>query len=316
MQPATQKPTEGPGDVTPQETPVDRSRKVWTLLRGGFGGLTRAVQRAWEGFFDRRVPMMAAGLAFYFLLGLIPFLFIVAAVSGYFLKNNPGIYQQVTATVLELLPPDIGEKLLAQIQGAAANWQGFGALGLVTMVLVAMGLFDALDEGINAVMGTKKKVGFLAGRVISFAYVVGAITFFSVAAAAGYSLNLFAALPFFQEHPALVSFFGRYFSEWVFAIFLLALYLALPVKTPRFVHAVVIALAVTGAWTGLQKLGTFITAGIVRRQAIYGALAGAAMFLTWMYVLALLILLGARILDFWHGTAGLVTRDSKPKQNI
>ncbi|MFQ5510396.1 MAG: YihY/virulence factor BrkB family protein [Candidatus Krumholzibacteriia bacterium] len=302
--------------MTLKETPAQRTRRLGALVRGGFNGLARAIQRAWDGFFDRRVPMMAAGLAFYFLLGLIPFLFIIAATTGYFLKNNPGIYQQVTATVLELLPPGIGEKLLVQIQGAATNWQGFGALGLITMVLVAMGLFDALDEGINAVMGTKKKVGFLTGRVISFAYVVGAITFFSVAAAAGYSLNLFSELPYFQEHPALVSFFGRYFSEWVFAIFLLALYLTLPVKTPRFFHAIVIALAVTGAWTGLQKLGTFITAGIVRRQAIYGALAGAAVFLTWMYVLALLILLGARILDFWHRTARMDTQDLKKAQHM
>ncbi|MEE9268776.1 MAG: YihY/virulence factor BrkB family protein [Candidatus Krumholzibacteria bacterium] len=302
--------------MTPHGTPIERSRRLWMMVRNAFNGLARAVQRAWDGFFDRRVPMMAAGLAFYFLLGLIPFLFIIAATTGYFLKNNPGIYQQVSVTVLELLPPGIGEKILSQIQGAATNWQGFGALGLVTMVLVAMGLFDALDEGINAVMGTKKKVGFLTGRVISFAYVVGAITFFSVAAAAGYTLDLFGELPFFQEHPALVSFFGRYFSEWVFAVFLLVLYLTLPVKTPRFFHAVVIALAVTGAWAGLQKLGTFITAGIVRRQAIYGALAGAAVFLTWMYVLALLILLGARILDFWHRTAEVAQPEAGKKQHI
>ncbi|MDH3215875.1 MAG: YihY/virulence factor BrkB family protein [Candidatus Krumholzibacteria bacterium] len=270
-------------------------------------GLGRAIPRAWHGFFERRVPMMAAGLAFYFLLGLIPFLFIVAATTGYFLQNNPGIYHEVASTVVEFLPPGAGERLLPHIEGAAENWQGFGALGLLTMVFVAMGLFDALDEGINAVMGTKKKVGFLAGRVISLAYILGAILFFSIAAGASYSLKLFAALPFFQQHPALVDVPGRYVSIWVFAIFLLALYMLLPVRTPKFVHAVVIALAVTGAWSVLQQLGTYITAGITRRQAIYGALAGAAVFLTWMYLLALLILLGARILDFWrsndHGPA-------------
>ena len=243
---------------------------------------------------------MAAGLAFYFLLGLIPFLFIIAATSGYFLKNNPGIYQQITVNVSEMLPPGIGDKLLTEIQSAAGNWQALGALGLITLVLVAMGLFDALDEGINAVMGTKKKIGFLTGRVVSLAYVVGAILFFSVAAVAGYSLDLFGALPFFQNHPKLIDVPGRYFSVWVFALFLLALYMTLPVKPPRWTRAIVISIAVAGAWTILQKLGTFITAGIMRRQAIYGALAGSAVFLTWMYLLSLLILLGARILDFWR----------------
>jgi membrane protein len=245
--------------------------------------------------------MIAAGLAFYFLLGLVPFLFIVAASTGYFLKNNPGMYEQVSVNVLELLPPGTGEKLLTDIESASANWQGFGVLGLVTMVFVAMGLFDALDEGINMVMGAKRKVNFLKGRVISFLYVVGGTLFFSLAAAAGYGMNLLKSSPTFQQHPALLDLTDNYFSVWVFSIFLVGLYMILTVKTPKLYKAIIVALAVAGAWTIVQKLGTFITAGITRRQAIYGALAGAAVFLTWMYLLALLILLGARILDFWRG---------------
>jgi uncharacterized BrkB/YihY/UPF0761 family membrane protein len=77
--------------------------------------------------------------------------------------------------------------------------------------------------------------------------------------------------------------------------------MTLPVKTPRLIRAALIALAVAGVWSLLQRLGTFVTAGLSRRQAIYGALGGAAVFLTWMYLLAFLILLGARILDFWRG---------------
>jgi YihY family inner membrane protein len=279
---------------------ITGSRRAARVFRAAVFGLVKAVRDGWHGFFERRVPMMAAGLGFYFLLGLIPFLFIMAAISGYFLKNNPGIYEQVTITATQILPPGIGEDVMAQIQSASKNWKGLGALGLVSLIFVAMGLFDALDEGINAVMGAKKKVGFLTGRIISLAYVVGAIVFFSLAATAGYTIDLFKTLPFFQEHPGIVLVLGRYFSEWVFAVFLLALYMTLPVKTPKLIQAVVIALAVAGAWSVLQKLGTVITAGITRRQAIYGALAGAAVFLTWMYLLAILILMGARILDFWR----------------
>lgn len=273
---------------------------ILTLPKNAILALLRTIRNSWRGLVERRIPMMSAGLAFYFLLGLIPFLFIIAATGGYFLKQNPGIYNELSATVIEFFPQGMGSKVIPHIAEAAGNWKGFGALGLFSMFLVAMGLFDALDEGINAAMGTRKKVGFLTGRVISLAYVVGAILFFSVAAGAGYGVKLFTTLPFFQQHPALLDLYGRYFSIWVFGVFLLALYLTLPVKTPKFIHAVVIAVIVTSAWSILQKLGTYITAGITRRQAIYGALAGAAVFLTWMYLLAMLILLGARILDFWR----------------
>jgi len=274
--------------------------KILSTLKRILANTGAAIMRSWHGLFERRIPMMSAGLAFYFLLGLIPFLFILAASAGYFLKNNPGIQDQLTATVIEFFPQGLGDKLLPHIGSTAEGWQGFGAFGLLGIVLVAMGLFDALDDGINAAMGTRKKVGFLTGRIISLAYVVGAILFFSIAAGASYSLKLFSALPVFQQYPALVEMPGRYFSIWVFAVFLLALYMTFPVKPPKFLHAVVVALIVTFAWATLQKLGTYITAGITRRQAIYGALAGAAVFLTWMYLLAFLILLGARILDFWR----------------
>jgi membrane protein len=277
--------------------------KAAESARASFVDLLHAIPKAWDGFlFERRVPMMAAGLAFYFILGLIPFLFLFAATSGYFLKANPAMLAQVNANVLELLPPVVGETLLSQIERAASNWQALGLAGLVSLVFVAMGLFDGLDEGMNAVMGTRKKIGFLKGRILSLAYIVGAIVFFSMTAAAGYSLNLLETLPFFQKNPAFIEFVGKYFSSWVFALFLFILYMTLPIKTPRFFQAAVIALAVAGAWSLLQRLGTIVTAGLSRRQAIYGALGGTAVFLTWMYLLAFLILLGARILDFWRGT--------------
>ncbi len=274
--------------------------RILSTLKSIFVGIGQTIFRSWHGLFERRIPMMSAGLAFYFLLGLIPFLFILAATAGYFLKNNPGIRSQLAATVVEFFPQGLGDRLLPHIGSTAEGWQGFGAFGLLGIVLVAMGLFDALDDGINAAMGTRKKVGFLTGRIISLAYVVGAILFFSIAAGASYSLKLFAALPVFQEYPALVEMPGRYFSIWVFVVFLVALYMTFPVRPPKFLHAVVVALIVTLVWAILQRLGTYITAGITRRQAIYGALAGAAVFLTWMYLLAFLILLGARILDFWR----------------
>jgi membrane protein len=294
---------------------IEKTRSAGRFSRDFVLGFMRATTRAWNGFFERRVPMMAAGLAFYFLLGLIPFLFIVAATSGYFLKNNPGIYHQMNPLVTELLPPGMGVKLMAEIQAAASNWHTLGGIGLISLVFVATGLFDALDESINAVMGAQKKIGFFAGKIISFLYVVGAIIFFSVAAVAGYTLELAKAAPFFQHHPQLIEVTGRYFSVWVGGVFLLALYMIFPVKTPKFWHAVVMAFAITAAQSILERLGTVVTAGIMRRRAIYGALAGAAVFLTWMYLQALLILLGARILDFWRGAGNGQTDRAEAKKS-
>jgi uncharacterized BrkB/YihY/UPF0761 family membrane protein len=76
-----------------------------------------------------------------------------------------------------------------------------------------------------------------------------------------------------------------------------------PVRTPKPGRAIVVALAISLVWAILQNAGAKVTVYISRRHAIYGALAGGALFLAWMYMLAILILLGATILDVWARNA-------------
>lgn len=245
----------------------------------------------------RLVPMMAAGVAFYFLLGLVPFLFITLAIAGYLFRKNPGAYEVLSTNLMGLLPPGLGEKILLQINTAASNWQTFGVLGLLALFLVSMGLFESIDWGINGAMGTRKKVGFFKGRLIFIAYVTGAILFFSVAAVADHMIQLVLAAPALENLVAYLKIPQRAFSMGVFAVFLFVLYATIPARTPKLIHCFVVALVVAAIWGYLQKMGASLTVNVTRRHAIYGALAGGTVFLTWMYLLALLILLGATILD-------------------
>jgi len=244
--------------------------------------------------------MMAAGVAFYFLLGLVPFLFITLAIAGYVFRKNPAFYEMLSANLLGLLPPGLGEKILLQINTAASNWQTFGALGFFTLILVSMGLFESIDWGINGAMGTRKKVGFLKGRLIFLAYVTGAILFFSIAAVADHMIQLVLAAPALEELVAYLNIPRRAFSMGVFAIFLFVLYATIPARPPKIIRGFIMALIVAAIWGYLQKMGASLTVSVTRRHAIYGALAGGTVFLTWMYLLALLILLGATILDVWE----------------
>jgi uncharacterized BrkB/YihY/UPF0761 family membrane protein len=77
------------------------------------------------------------------------------------------------------------------------------------------------------------------------------------------------------------------------------------------VRAIIVALVVAAAWAFLQKLGASVTIAISRRHAVYGALAGGALFLTWMYLLAMFILLGALVLDVWARAAERLPLDAE-----
>jgi YihY family inner membrane protein len=239
-------------------------------------------------------------VTFYFLLSLVPFLFITTAISGYLFRKNPAAFEGLSNNLLAFLPPGIGEKVLGTIVTTVDSWQTFGVLGLVGLFLVSMGMFESLDWGINGAMGQTKRMSFLKGRLVFIAYVFGAVVFFTIGALADYTIGMFLAAPAFEPISPHIP--RRAFSMAGVGFFLFILYLTIPVKTPKWYRALLTAFVVAGVWAYLQKMGAILTVYISRRHAIYGALAGAAVFLTWMYVLALLVLMGSTILDVWRRT--------------
>lgn len=262
-------------------------------------------------FGQRLVPLMAAGLAFHLLLGLIPFVFITAAAAGFVFKNHVVSEASLYDTLLGLLPPGAGEAVLANVSSLVQSWQGFGILGLVSLFFVAAGLFESIEWSINGAMGSRRKASFLRKRLNTIFYVMGAMLFFSVAAVGDYTFQLLLAAPGLKNLAASIHIPRRAFSMGAFAVFLLILYLSIPARRPQIVRAITMALIVAGAWAILQKLGATVTIYISRRHAVYGALAGGALFLTWMYLLATLILLGALALDVWARAAERVPLDAE-----
>ncbi len=242
--------------------------------------------------------MMAAGVAFYFLLGFIPFLFITIAIAGYVFRKNPETFNILSHNLLAFLPPGFGEKVLETVVSTVANWQTIGIIGVFALFFVSMGLFESIDWGMNGAMGTKKRMGFIKGRLIFMAYVFGAVVFFALGAVADYAINLMLAEPVFE--PITRSIPRRAFSMAGIWGFLFILYMTFPVKTPKWHRALLTSLVVTILWAYMQKMGAELTIYFSRRHAIYGALAGGTLFLTWMYVYALLILMGATVLDVWR----------------
>ena len=252
----------------------------------------------WHCYTRRLVPMMAAGVAFYFLLGLIPFLLITTAVSGYLFRTHPEWYDYMSTNLLGVLPPGLGIKVLATVDSAAGNWQTLGFLGIVALLFISMGLFESMDWGINGAMGTAKRMGFLKGRLVFMAYVFGTIVFMSLGAVAHYTVSIIMAVPSFEPVARYIP--RRAFSVAGIWLFVFILYMTIPVRKPMWYRAAIISLAVAGVWGYLQKIGASLTVSITKKHAIYGALAGGTVFLTWMYMLAMIVLMGATILDVWR----------------
>jgi membrane protein len=259
------------------------------------GGLAMQI---WRCYTRRLVPMMAAGVAFWFLLGLIPFLLIATSVSGYVFRTNPEWFHSMSTNILAVLPPGLGAKVLGTVDSTVAGWQTFGFLGIIALLFVSMGLFESIDWGINGAMGTAKRMGFIKGRLVFMAYVFGTIIFMSLGAVAVYTVNLVLAIPAFEPIRSHIP--RRTFSMAGIWLYIYILYLTIPVRTPKWYRALIVAFVAAGVWTYLQKIGASLTVSITKKHAIYGALAGGTVFLTWMYMFAMIVLMGATVMDVWR----------------
>jgi len=103
------------------------------------------LKRVWRRVGDHNVSMVAAGVAFYAMLAIVPGL--IAMVAVYALLSDPGHVQEQVAPVARVLPTDVASLLDHQLHDAVAAKRGGVTIGLVASLL---GTLWAASGGVNA----------------------------------------------------------------------------------------------------------------------------------------------------------------------
>jgi membrane protein len=244
---------------------------------------------------EHNLTLVAAGVAFYGFLALVPAL--IAVVSIYGLVADPADVKRLVKDVGSSLPREVRDFLVFQLTSIVNADQ----TGVTTATVVALGLalwsasggMAALVTGIHVASGTDQPKGFAARRgkalILTFAAIVflGVVTFLIV-----------AARPLI-DHLA-VGTVGRVALEvvgWlVLAVVVLTgvalLYRAAvrdgPLFTPGAVFATVLGLVASG-------LFAVYTANFASYGKTYGALASIVVLLLWLWLSALAVLIGAEV---------------------
>jgi membrane protein len=245
------------------------------------------------------VVLLAAGVAFYALLGIFPAL--IAAITLWGLVSDPAQIERTIAGVTDVMPQEAADLLTRQLSQIAGS--GTGALSW-TLGLSLLGALWAASTGtkglMNAVNTTYNEVPtrtFLRERGLALLLTLGAIVF------ALLTLALIAVLP------AAIGALG--FGETVRSVILIA-------RWPLLLIAVMAALALLyrfapdrddAQWSWLSWGAVF--AGLLWLVAsigfsvyvqnfgnydeTYGALGAVIILMLWFFITALCILIGAEI---------------------
>lgn len=148
------------GTVLPEATEAKRPKGI--DLKALFKHVQKQVK-------EHEISFLAAGLAYYGMLALVPGL--IALVSIFGLVADPSNVRSLMRDVREAVPAEVADFLegqLTSIVDASPEGLGIGAaLAIVAALWTASSGMKALVRGINVVYGESEKRGFLKARGVA-----------------------------------------------------------------------------------------------------------------------------------------------------
>ena len=248
------------------------------------------LKRAWQAGSKDNIGIIAAGMAYYALLALIPAL--GALVLAYGLIADPATVASHITFLTANLPPTAAEMIAGQLEDISRGAGSTQGLGLVASLAIA--LFGArngaraLMTGLNIVFHADGSRSFIKGNLVAIAITAGGIAGLVVAGA------LTGALA------SIAGFLGKLASMAVLALAAfcaasLIFRFAPNAPPPGWAAISRGALFFAVLWLlGTAAFG-FYAANFGNYNATYGALGAVLALITWFWLSSFLLLLGAEI---------------------
>jgi membrane protein len=273
---------------------------LWKLLRA-----------TWAEWNEDKVPRLGASLAYYTIFSIAPLLVIAIAVAG--LVLNPAEVQKAVLTQMGgLVGPDGAELIRTMLEGAQKPATGIIAtvLGLITLVLGALGAFGQLQDALNTIWEVKPKEGrgirgLIQDRLLSLSMVlvVGFLLLVSLVVSTGLSAvgNLVGGL--LPESELLLSIVNFIISFLVITVLFALMFKYLPDAKIDW-RDVGVGAAITALLFTIGKLLIGIYLGNSTTASSYGAAGSLVVLLLWVYYSAQIFLLGAEFTQVYANQFG------------
>jgi membrane protein len=244
-----------------------------------------------------QVPLLAAGVAFYTLLALFPA--IIAGVSIYGLVADPETVRGQIDRLTEMLSPETATILGQQIRQVTSG--AGGALGVATVIGILTALWSAssgmkaLITGVNLAYDETESRKFVKLRGLSILLTLGAMVLLAVAGAtiAGFP-------PIADNLPVVLQWVVSILRFVVLGALLIAglavLYRYAPDRDePRWSWVSWGSGVATLLWI-LASIGFSIyVSSFGNYNETYGALAGIIILMFWLFLTAVIVLVGAEL---------------------
>lgn len=274
--------------------------------------------RTWKRTWQDNVGLVAAGVAYYGFLALVPLLGIIVLVYG--LVADPATVVANVRAITTILPPDAAELVADQLIAAVRTSSETKGFGIVVALLVALyggtNGASAIITALNIAYEEKEKRSLGRFYLLAAIMTAGAVVLAVVALVATTTL---AFLGNFAPGASPVLVTGARIAGYVVLTFAAAaiaatLYRFAPSREhARWTWITPGSLFAATTWLLLTLGFSFYVARITDYSATYGSLGTIVVLLTWIYLSAYALLFGAELnSEIEHQTA-LDTTTGRPR---
>lgn len=243
----------------------------------------------WHHFREDRLFDEAASLSYTSLLSMVPLLAVVFGVASAF----PVFQQwgeQLQTFVFTNFVPALGDQIQGYLSGFLDSVSKLTLLGMVFLILTALLLMVRIERAFNVIWRVPRARS-IRNRIVMY---------WTVLTLGPLALGVAAALsaePVFEQVVQGVSTSYGWRQVGIFSLSWLAftlMFLLVPNRRVPFVHALAGAL-LSAVLFGLAKKAFVAFVAKASFSVIYGALATIPIFLFWLYLVWIVVLLGASL---------------------
>jgi membrane protein len=273
----------------PKAAPRHRGWRFWRHV----------LYRTYEELNDDRLLALAAGVVFFGLLAIFPA--ITALVSSYALFAKASTINDHLATFSSLMPQSaysiVDEQVTRIVTSATGKLSFAFFFGLALALWSANAGVKAIIDALNIVYGVKESRSFIKLNLVSLAFTAGALASLLAAIAAIVVLPIILSyLPIYGYDPAV--------STWLrWPVLLLLAMLGIAVlyrfgpdrKKPRWQFFNVGTVFAAAAWLGGSALLSWYLGSFADYDATYGSLGAGIGLMMWLWMTAIVVLVGAEL---------------------
>jgi membrane protein len=259
------------------------------------------VGKLWVKTGRDNIALMAAGVAFYCFLSLVPLM--AAVILSYGLIADPATVADHIRTIVAIVPHDAAKLIQDQLVAVVVTSSGKTGFGLILALLLAVygatRASSAVMAALNVVYDQQdEERGFIAGTFVSMGIIVGAV---GVAVIGLLAATVLGWLQTLLDGLGPIALFAIKLGTWLIAAVLASAaiggaYRFGPNRAPAGWQWISMGSGLaTFLWLlATVGLGLYISS-FGNYNATYGSLSAVVVLLMWFYVSAYAILLGATV---------------------